>query len=391
MNPQTTIANANRIVWLDVIRLVAMLMVIGVHCIDPFYISPTMREIPEYTHWAAVYGSLLRPSVPLFVMMTGLLLLPVKQQPLGTFYKKRIYRVLFPFLIWSVLYSMFPWFTGVLGLPKEIIGDFFCYTQGHESQSLADSLKDVAMIPFNFSHKENHMWYIYLLIGLYLYMPFFSAWVERASDKTKRAFLLIWAASLFLPYIREYVVNGLFDRSGYAFGEDTWNEFGMFYYFAGFNGYLLLGHYLKKGNSWSLSKTFLVCAVLFAVGYYVTYTGFSAVAANPAATETEMELYFTFCSPNVVLMTIAVFLLLQKSVVTSPTLVKLLANLTKCGFGIYMVHYFVVGPFFLLIGPSAIPIPLQVPLMAVCIFVCSWAFTALVYRLMPKKARYLMG
>ena len=391
MNPQATIANANRIVWLDVIRLVAMLMVIGVHCIDPFYISPTMREIPEYTHWAAVYGSLLRPSVPLFVMMTGLLLLPVKQQPLGTFYKKRIYRVLFPFLIWSVLYSMFPWFTGVLGLPKEIIGDFFCYTQGHESQSLADSLKDVAMIPFNFSHKENHMWYIYLLIGLYLYMPFFSAWVERASDKTKRAFLLIWAASLFLPYIREYVVNGLFDRSGYAFGEDTWNEFGMFYYFAGFNGYLLLGHYLKKGNNWSLGKTFLICAVLFAVGYYVTYTGFSAVAANPAATETEMELYFTFCSPNVVLMTIAVFLLLQKSVVTSPTLVKLLANLTKCGFGIYMVHYFVVGPFFLLIGSSAIPIPLQVPLMAVCIFVCSWAFTALVYHLMPKKARYLMG
>ena len=91
----------NRIVWLDVIRCVAMIMVIGVHCIDPFYISPTMRAIPEYTHWAAIYGSLLRPSVPLFVMMTGLLLLPVKKQPLGKFYKKRIYRVLFPFLIWS--------------------------------------------------------------------------------------------------------------------------------------------------------------------------------------------------------------------------------------------------------------------------------------------------
>ena len=88
----------NRIVWLDVIRCVAMIMVIGVHCIDPFYISPTMRAIPEYTHWAAIYGSLLRPSVPLFVMMTGLLLLPVKKQPLGKFYKKRIYRVLFPFL-----------------------------------------------------------------------------------------------------------------------------------------------------------------------------------------------------------------------------------------------------------------------------------------------------
>ena len=381
----------NRIVWLDVIRCVAMIMVIGVHCIDPFYISPTMRAIPDYTHWAAIYGSLLRPSVPLFVMMTGLLLLPVKKQPLGKFYKKRIYRVLFPFLIWSVLYSMFPWVTGVLGLPKEIIGDFFCYTQGQESQSLIDSLKDVAMIPFNFSHKENHMWYIYLLIGLYLYMPFFSAWIENADRKTKRAFLLIWIISLFIPYLKEYVANCLFERSGYVFGTDTWNEFGLFYYFAGFNGYLLLGHYVKKGNDWSLMKTFILCILMFAVGYYITYTGFSTTASNPNATETEMELFFTFCSPNVLLMTLATFLLLQKVVITNSTVIKVLANMTQCGFGIYMVHYFVVGPFFLLIGPSSLPIPLQVPLMAICIFLCSWAFTALIYKLMPRKAVWFMG
>lgn len=70
---QNSIAD-NRMVWLDVVRCVAMLMVIGVHCIDPFYISPTMRVIPEYTHWAAIYGfcfSVLR--FPYSVMMTGLL------------------------------------------------------------------------------------------------------------------------------------------------------------------------------------------------------------------------------------------------------------------------------------------------------------------------------
>ena len=116
-------------------------MVIGVHCIDPFYISPTMRVIPEYTHWAAIYGSLFRSSVPLFVMMTGLLLLPIKQNSLNVFYKKRIYRVLFPFIIWSVLYNMFPWFTGILGLPKSIIGDFFCYTQGHEIRTPLSLIK----------------------------------------------------------------------------------------------------------------------------------------------------------------------------------------------------------------------------------------------------------
>ena len=381
----------NRIVWLDVIRCVAMIMVIGVHCIDPFYISPTMRAIPEYTHWAAIYGSLLRPSVPLFVMMTGLLLLPVKKQPLGKFYKKRIYRVLFPFLIWSVLYSMFPWVTGVLGLPKEIIGDFFCYTQGQESQSLIDSLKDVAMIPFNFSHKENHMWYIYLLIGLYLYMPFFSAWIENADRKTKRAFLLIWIISLFIPYLKEYVANCLFERSGYVFGTDTWNEFGLFYYFAGFNGYLLLGHYVKKGNDWSLMKTFILCILMFAVGYYITYTGFSTTASNPNATETEMELFFTFCSPNVLLMTLATFLLLQKVVITNSTVIKVLANMTQCGFGIYMIHYFFTGPSVLLVRALGVPLGIQIPVASVFAFGASWLIVWTVYRVLGKKAKWIMG
>ena len=266
------------IVWLDVIRLAAILMVIGVHCIDPFYISPAMRGIPEYTHWATVYGSLFRPSVPLFTMMTGLLLLPVRQ-PLGTFYKKRIFRILFPVLVWSVLYNMFPWFTGVLGLPENIIGDFFCYTQGHESQALGDSLKDVAMIPFQFSFKENHMWYMYLLIGLYLYMPFFSAWVEKATRKEMRAFLAIWFVSLFLPYMSAYIAP--YFGVGYLFGESTWNAYGLFYYFAGFNGYLLLGHYMKKGNDWSMARTLATSVILFGAGYCITYSGFAAAAAIP--------------------------------------------------------------------------------------------------------------
>lgn len=340
------------IVWLDVIRLAAILMVIGVHCIDPFYISPAMRGIPEYTHWATVYGSLFRPSVPLFTMMTGLLLLPVRQ-PLGTFYKKRIFRILFPVLIWSVLYNMFPWFTGVLGLPENIIGDFFCYTQGHESQALGDSLKDVAMIPFQFSFKENHMWYMYLLIGLYLYMPFFSAWVEKATRKEMRAFLAIWFVSLFLPYMSAYIAP--YFGVGYLFGESTWNAYGLFYYFAGFNGYLLLGHYMKKGNDWSMARTLATSVILFGAGYCITYTGFAAAAADSMSTEADMELFFTFCSPNVAMMTAAVFLLMQKIRIRRQTIVRLLANMTKCGFGIYIVHYFLVGPFFLLIGRRRCP------------------------------------
>lgn len=46
-------------------------------------------------------------------------------------------------------------------------------------QSLDVSLGYIAQMPFNFSLLDVHMWYIYLLIGLYLYMPVFSAWVEK--------------------------------------------------------------------------------------------------------------------------------------------------------------------------------------------------------------------
>ena len=383
-NMNHDLPSPSRIVWLDIVRLTAMLMVIGVHCIDPFYISPTLGTLPEYKFRASVYGSLFRPSVPLFAMMTGLLLLPVSQQPLGVFYKKRIFRVLFPFLIWSVLYNIFPWVTGLLGLPKEIIGEFFCYVQGNESQSLSDALKDIAMIPFNFSFKENHMWYIYLLIGLYLYMPFFSAWIEKADRSKERVYLGIWFVSLFLPYMSAYI-------SKYLYGEATWNQFGMFYYFAGFNGYLLLGHYLKQGNNWNIWKTFAICAAMFVVGYAITYCGFSSAAANPEATELDMELFFTFCSPNVVLMTAAVFILLQKVRIHNTLIAKKLSKISKYGFGIYIVHYFVVGPIFILIGKFDLPIPLQVPIMALLIFIISWAFTWFMYRILGERAKWIMG
>ena len=374
----------NRMVWLDVIRCVAMLMVIGVHCIDPFYISPTMRVIPEYTHWAAIYGSLLRPSVPLFVMMTGLLLLPVRQeQPLGTFYKKRIPRVFYPFLIWSVLYNLFPWITGLLGLNPQIILDFFPYA-GEEvmQQSFSVSLKYILMIPFNFSILAVHMWYIYLLIGLYLYLPVFSAWVEKASERAKLMFLLAWGVTLLLPYYYQFVSN-------YLWGTCSWNSFGMLYAFAGFNGYLLLGHYLKN-LEWSLKKTLAIGIPMFAVGYAVTFLGFRHITALPEYTDEMLELFFTYCSLNVVMMTIPVFMLAKKVKVNSERMKKALANLTVCGFGIYMIHYFFTGPSVVLMRAINMPIGLQIPVAAILAFAVSWGLVWLIYRA-GKVAKYIVG
>ena len=371
------------IVWLDVVRFIAMFTVVCCHCTDPFNFYPgTAPNIGEIKLWGAIYGSVLRPCVPLFVMITGALLLPVRGDA-STFYKKRIPRVFYPFLIWSVLYNLFPWITGLLGLNPQIILDFFPYA-GEEvmQQSFSVSLEYILMIPFNFSILAVHMWYIYLLIGLYLYLPVFSAWVEKASERAKLMFLLAWGVTLLLPYYYQFVSN-------YLWGTCSWNSFGMLYAFAGFNGYLLLGHCLKN-LEWSLKKTLAIGIPMFAAGYAVTFLGFRHITALPEYTDEMLELFFTYCSLNVVMMTIPVFMLAKKVKVNSERMKKALANLTVCGFGIYMIHYFFTGPSVVLMRAIDMPIGLQIPVAAILAFAVSWGLVWLIYRA-GKVAKYIVG
>ena len=224
-----------------------------------------------------------------------------------------------------------------------------------------------------------------MLIGLYLYMPFFSAWVEKATASQKKIFLGIWALTLFLPYAYSFYSPELF-------GLSAWNTFGTFYYFAGFNGYLLLGYFLAKDvKCWSWTKALAVSIPLIVVGYIATYIGFKAMTANPDCTEQEMELFFLYCSPNVVLMTIAVFLIVRQVKFSSPRLISIFSNITKCGLGIYLVHYFVVGLGYAIADALAIPISIKIPVTAIIVFIICWAFVALCYRVFPKSSKWILG
>ena len=327
---------SKHIVWLDVVRLVAMFTVVCCHSADPFnfYAGDPTADIGSIKYWGAVYGSLLRPCV--------------------------------------------------LGFEPDVILTFFPYAgEDVTRQALTVSLGYIGQIPMNFSVVDVHMWYIYLLIGLYLYMPIFSAWVEKASEKAKLWFLLGWSVTLFVPYLREYV-------NPYIWGACSWNEFYMLYYFAGFNGYLLLGHYLRH-HDWSLSKILLAGIPMFVVGFGVTFAGFRHITSLPEFTEEQLELFFYYCSPNVVMMTIPIFLLCKKVEIRSVWIQKALANLTVCGFGVYMIHYFFTGPSVALMRTLHIPICLQIPLAAVLAFAVSWALVLLIRRLTGKTAKYWVG
>ena len=361
------ITTKQRIIYLDFLKVIAIFLMVANHCVDN--VTPAERALPWYNLWGSVYNSFTRPAIPLFMMVTGILLLPTKMD-MGSFYKKRLSRVLIPFLVWSVLYNLFPWFTGLLNCDPETIHVFFKWAD--TSQAFGDALRNILMIPFNFSAFAVQMWYVYLLIGIYLYIPVFSAWVEKSDKRSQRIFLAIWAVSLFVPYLRNYLTANLF-------GECSWNEFGLFYYFAGFSGYMLLGYHLVK-YPLQMSKVskYALAAIAFAIGYAVTLVGFKNATAVEGQSEAMVELFFTFCSPNVVLMTFAIFLIAKDLRFENKRVNRFISQFSICTFGIWMCHYLFVGPVFLLFKSCEIPVLLKVFLENILVLLASFALVYLV-------------
>lgn len=73
--------------WIDMLRVIACLLVVFSHSCDPFVAHFDANR--EMFVTGVMYGSLVRPCVPLFAMITAVLLLPVKPTAtLGPFYKK---------------------------------------------------------------------------------------------------------------------------------------------------------------------------------------------------------------------------------------------------------------------------------------------------------------
>lgn len=368
-----------RIIWLDFVKFIAISMMIAVHCTDN--VTPTERSEAWYNLWGSFYGSFMRPAIPLFVMVTGALLLPVKEN-ISTFYTKRLTRLVIPFIVWSVLYNLFPWITGLLGLSPTIINDFFAWAE--PDQSFSGALHNILMIPFNFSMLAVQMWYVYLLIGLYLYMPFFSAWVKQASVKEQKIFLTLWFISLFIPYLREYLTKDLW-------GTCSWNEFGLLYYFAGFNGYLLLGYYIKNNDiNFSWGKLAVIGIPSFIIGYCITFLGFKSITAIPGQPAELVELFLTYCSPNVLLMTLPIFLVIKKNHFKSVTIRRFAINISTCTLGIWMSHYLFLGPCYMLVEFLPLHTMLKMIVCTILLLSITWGFVYVI-RKSGKIGKWIMG
>lgn len=297
---------AEKFLWIDNLRALATIGVIVLHVSGPLIYR--FGEISMSWWWIGdIFNSLVRCSVPIFLMVTGALLLP-KEYPLSTFLKRRFLRVLVPFLFWASIHIL-------MNLILKI----------HSGE-----VYDVKTALDNIGTKINsgvayHYWYVYLIIGIYLFLPILGKWVRNSTDKEVLYFLILW---LVITLLSQTPVA----RFKY-YSQIT-------YFFSGSIGYVVMGYFLttypfisKSKRTLALLLLTLVLALLFTI--YGTYY----LSTNSGRSVQTLYSYF---SPNVIIITICIFLLFSIFATKTPFLDKGLAGVSKYSYGIFLSHVLVL-------------------------------------------------
>jgi len=346
-----------RDIYVDFIRAIAILAVLFLHASGRWLI--TSQELSQFTaleffSWSIVdiYQSIGVIGAPLFVMLSGALLLqPGKTESLSSFFKKRWNRIGLPFFFWSAIY--FVWVFAVLNSPFSI-------------EAIVQGLLNGPYTQF---------WYIYVLVGIYLWTPILRIFLNNADRKHVKYFIIIWFIGASLIPLFDLLTIFQIHRDVFTI--------------TGFVGYFVLGSYLTtvKMPRSKIVKLFLAGIASTAVGTYIM-----------AATGGGQGMYFfqEYLSPTVILsVSMAFLLLLQLKSPLYPNknwntkLNKLVSIIGQNTLALYLFHVLVLESFqkgyllFAINRDTLNPI-VQVPLVTVIVL-----FVSLGIILLLKKIPYL--
>ena len=168
----------NRQLYLDVLRIISMAAVVVIHTAAQYWHALDVSS-PEW-QVETVYDGLVRWAVPVFVMISGALFLnPEKPQPLRKLFGKNILRIVTVILFWGCVYAL------LSGLPADL--------------SLPSLLTFAKTTVFG----HYHMWFLYMIIGLYLVTPILRALTRERS--VMRYFLVIsFALNCLIPFLGSF-------------------------------------------------------------------------------------------------------------------------------------------------------------------------------------------
>ena len=349
-----------RNIGLDILRVIACYMVIQIHTGEFYYIGNLGQTLNTGdSHWVGLYNSICRISVPLFVMISGFFMFPIVDNQ--QFFKKRFSRVLIPFVIWCILYAFYHYFRG--------------------EATLHNVFNNILKIPINYGVQIGHLWFVYMLLGLYLFAPVISPWIQSASRRAMEYYLVLWAVAISLPYIHLWFAE--------IWGEAYWNNTPMLYYFSGFFGYIVLATYIRRFLMEDKPWNYIAGIVLIVAGYSFT----ASVFLSRLQTEkivSKLELSWGFETINVAMMTLGAFLILKNySIKGNSRLKALIIDISAKSYGIYLAHIMVLNAYYAFINPHMNTAAIKIPVIALCTFVTTYVAIKLVSYL--PKSKWLIG
>ena len=151
-----------RIGWMDNARALAILCVVLTHSVESNYYYVLTGSLDAcFSSWLfqTVAYFIGRLGVPFFLMLSGALLLGKKHEPLK-FYRRSLLPLLLTSEIWILVYSI---------LSHVMFGDYL---------DLEFLIRQMLMLERT---SFNHVWYLYMILGVYLCVPFLSAAVSGFS------------------------------------------------------------------------------------------------------------------------------------------------------------------------------------------------------------------
>lgn len=346
-----------RIVFLDYVRVFACFLVMLVHASENFYGAPGSTDMagPQSLLateadrlWVSVYDGFSRMSVPLFMIVSAFLLVPMKEgQTAMEFYKRRAWRILPAFLFFMVVYSTVPMLWDQIDRET--------------------SVRDLSRIALNFPTLAGHLWFMYPLMSLYLFIPVISPWLTKATAREERFFITLFLISTLMPYLNRFF--------GEVWGQCFWNEFHLLWYFSGYLGYLVLAHYIRVHLDWSRSKRLYAGAALTAVGAVWTILSFYLQAVPGELHDTPvLEIGWSFCTINCVMLTTGAFLLF--TCIRKSETPRIVADLSNMSYGMYLMHILWLGMWVRVFKDSlGLPTVAAIPAIAACTFVSCYVAT----------------
>lgn len=334
MTHQTSIKEIN-IPGLSYTRILSCFAIVLLHSLfaSTVYYGDAMSGADRTAEMAVEH--MLMWAVPCFLMVTGALQLDPERTLTTGKLIGYIRRAALALVIFTFLFQVLD------------------YLQGEETTVITGWIRNLFM-----GRSWPHMWYLYLLIGLYLMLPFYKMITERASERQ-----ILYLIILLIVFVS---IIPMLQSAGVECG--FYIPTGIIYPVYLFMGFLL--HRKKLPVEYGIG-IFAVCSAVI-----LTLTLFGS--------EETSALFSDYASVTVIGQSAGMFIIMDH--MTKP-LGRFAAGLDRCTFGIYLIHMIGVKAVMKWVGfdPYAGSAIVNFAVMSILFFAGAYAVTLAIRKIPGNK------